>query len=102
MLPNGRPKRLIPPGNLWRRIFHQPLCRPQPSRAISISVALAGSRTMLVVLASDRVGRFALQRLFDNQTGRELDQLILRRKLWKAVLRSMPSALHGCAVKQVV
>src|SRR5262249_2154283 len=53
MLPNGRTKRLIPAGNLWRRIFHQPLCRPQPSRAISIPVALAGLRVMLVVLASD-------------------------------------------------
>src|SRR5262245_22354799 len=25
MLPNGRAERLIPPGNLWHRIFHQPL-----------------------------------------------------------------------------
>jgi hypothetical protein len=74
MLPNGRAKRLIPPGNLWRRIFHQPLCRPQPSRAISIPVALAGLRPVLVVISPQHVAGFALQRLLDNQPGRELDR----------------------------
>src|SRR5262245_42672852 len=61
MLPNGRAKRFIPPGNLGRRIFHQPLGRFQPSRAIPIPVALAPLRTVLVVLSSKRVARPRLQ-----------------------------------------
>ena len=44
MLPNGRAERLIPPGNLGRRIVHPPLGRFQPSWAIPISVALARLR----------------------------------------------------------
>src|SRR5262249_6326185 len=96
MLPNGRAKRLIPPSNLWRRIFHQPLCRPQPSRAISIPVALARLRAMLVVLASDRIGRFALQRLLDNQPGRELDQLVLRQAVESRLSINAVSSSRVC------
>src|SRR5262245_18161975 len=63
MLPNGRAKRLIPPRDLRRRIFHRPLGRPQPSRAISIPVALARLRPVLVVISSQHVAGFAFQRL---------------------------------------
>src|SRR5262249_58002053 len=77
MLTNGRAKRLSPPGDLRRRIFHQPLARLQPSRAVPVPVSLARLRTVLVVISPNRVAGFALKRLLDNQPGRELDQLVL-------------------------
>jgi hypothetical protein len=83
MLANGRAERLIPPRDLRRRIFHRPFGRLQPSCAIAISVALARLRAMLIVLASDRISRFAVQRLLHNQPGRQLDQLVLRRSCGK-------------------
>ena len=78
MLPNGRAKRRIPPGDLRRGIFHQPLGRLQPPRAVPIPVSLARLRTVLVVISPNRVAGFALERLLDNQPGRKLDQLVLR------------------------
>ena len=78
MLPNARAERFIPPRDLRRRIFHQPLGRFQPSRAIPIPVTLARLRTVRVVRSPQRIAGFALERLFDNQTARQLDQLVLR------------------------
>ena len=86
MLPNGRAERLIPPGNLGRRIVHPPLGRFQPSRAIPIPVALARLRTVLVVLASKRIAGLAFKRLLDDQAGRQFDQLVLRRSCGKTSL----------------
>ena len=78
MLPNARAERLIPPRDLRRRIFHQPLSRLQSSHAIAIPVTLAQLHTVLVVLSPQRVAGLALERLLDNQPARQLDQFILR------------------------
>ena len=78
MLTNGRAKRLIPSGNLRRRVFHQPLGRLQPPHAVPVPVSLARLRPVLVVISPNRVAGFALERLLDNQPGRKLDQLVLR------------------------
>src|SRR4030095_11767475 len=111
MLANGRAERLISPGNLWRRIFYQPLGRFQPSRAIPIPVALPRLRTVLVELSSKRVAGLAFKRLLHDQAGREFDQLVLRRsagktpldqcrQLFTGVLRSRSSRRHGVLLCQ--
>ena len=106
MLTNGRAIRRIPPSDLRCRIFHRAFRRLQPSRPISIPVAIARLRAVLVIVAPDRVARFALKRLLDNQPGRQLDQFVLCRccgkasfdqcrQLFTRALRSTYSRCHG-------
>src|SRR5579863_8282507 len=79
MLANSRAEWLIPPRDLWRRIFHRSFGRLQPSHAVSVTVALAELRTLLVVIPPNRVAGLAFQRFLHDQPGRQLDQLVLRR-----------------------
>jgi hypothetical protein len=114
------PERLVktptpwPVSDLRRRIFHQPLSRLQPSRAVPVPVSLARLRTVLVVLSTNRVAGFAFQRLFHDQPRCQLDQRILgrtcgqpafnqRRQLFTRTLRSGYPRRHGvllCRARQ--
>jgi maltose alpha-D-glucosyltransferase/alpha-amylase len=53
---------------------------------INVPVSLARLRTVLVLILPNRVAGFALKRLLDNQPGRQLDQLVLRRSCGKMSL----------------
>jgi hypothetical protein len=46
-----------------------PLCCLQPASPVAVPIPLTGLRTMIIVLAPDRIGRFACQRLLHNQPG---------------------------------
>src|SRR6266699_2116482 len=67
VLADRRAERLIASSNLWGRILHEPLRRLHPAGSDPIPIALARARPMRVVLPSDRIAGFPLQRLLDNQ-----------------------------------
>jgi hypothetical protein len=73
VLADCRAERRIAPSNLRRRILDEPFRRLQPAGSRPIPIALARARPMLVVLPSDRIAGFLLQRLLDNQSRRQLD-----------------------------
>jgi len=79
MLADGPVEGLIPPGNLQRLIFHQPLGRLQPAGTLSVPISLARSRAMLVVISRNRITGFALKRLLHDQPGCQLHELVLCR-----------------------
>lgn len=79
MLANGRPERLIPPGDLWRRILHHALGRLQPTGPVAVAISPPRLRSMRIVVSTDDVTGFALKRLLDDQSDRQLDQFILCR-----------------------
>jgi hypothetical protein len=62
-------------GDLRRRVVHQTLRGPQPPRTHAVAVAAARLRAMLVVVSPERVPVLRLQRLLDDQPGRQPHQL---------------------------
>src|SRR5437016_9453954 len=75
MLADGRAERLVTAGNLRRGILHQSLSGFQPASPVAVAVALAGLRTVLVVIPPNRVAGFTLKRFFHDQPRCQLDRL---------------------------
>jgi hypothetical protein len=69
----------IASSNLWGRILDEHLRRLHPAGSRPIPIALARARPVFVVFPSDRIAGFLLQRLLDNQSRRQLDQLVFCR-----------------------
>src|SRR5437016_13193806 len=78
----------------------------QPASPVAVAVALAGLRTVLVVIPPNRVAGFTLKRFFHDQPRCQLDQLILGRtcglpafdqrcQTFTRALRSRWSRRHG-------
>ncbi len=99
VLADRRAERLIASSNLWGRILDEPLRRLHPAGSDPIPIALARTRPMLVVLPSDRIAGFPLQRLLDNQPRRQLTSSSLAEAVES---QSRTSALPSSASKQVI
>ena len=74
MLPDRRAIRLVQARNLRRRVGHVAFGGLQPTGSRAVAVALARNRTVLVIVAAERVLGLALQRFLDDQPGRQFDQ----------------------------
>ena len=74
-LAQPRAERLGPVGDLRRAVLDRPLGALQPPGPVAVAVAGARRRAPRVVPAPERIRGLALQRLLDDQPGRQADQL---------------------------
>ena len=65
--PNARAERLLPIGNLRRAVFDGALRARHPTPPVAVAIPGAGLGAAGVVIAPQRVSRFAFQRFLDDQ-----------------------------------
>jgi hypothetical protein len=75
MVAQRRAERLLESGDLRGRILEAALGGLQALGPVAVAVALTRGGAVLVVAAVERVPHLALQRLLDDQPGRQRDQL---------------------------
>ncbi len=85
--PNARAERLLPIGNLRRAVFDGALRARHPTPPVAVAIPGAGLGAAGVVIAPQRVSRFAFQRFLDDQPRRQPHQL-------RTLVRHLASAVH--------
>ncbi len=74
-LPDLRAEPILAPGNLRRRAPDEPFRCLQTTPAVSVTIALAGLRSMLVVLPTESVAALRLQRFLHDESCGDLHQV---------------------------